>query len=64
MGEMTELEKQIVQLRAEGLTAKAIASQIKSTGSAVQKRISRMIKKHNCKSFSHLYVTLSEKGHI
>jgi len=61
---MTDLEKQIVLLKADGLTAKAIASQIKSTASAVQKRISRMINKYNCKSFSHLYRTLSEKGHI
>ena len=61
---MTEIEKQIILLKADGSTLKEIADKINSTESAIHKRIKRLIKKHNCKSFAGLCVHLSKNGHI
>jgi len=61
---MTEIEKQIVLLKADGSTLKEIADCIGLNVSAVHKRIKRLIKKHNCKSFAGLCMHLSKNGHI
>jgi Response regulator containing a CheY-like receiver domain and an HTH DNA-binding domain len=59
---MTDIEKQIVLLKADGLTVKAIAGKLRLNETAVSKRIQRLVKKHGCKSFINFYKLVLDKN--
>lgn len=61
---MNELERTIILLKAEGWPVKQIAGYLNKPKTAIDKRIQRLVKKHNCKSFTHLFSQLSKNGQI
>lgn len=67
MGEViaiSNIDKQIILMKAEGLTSKQICDKFDLTKEAVDKRITRLIEKFNCESILHLYKTMKDQGYL
>jgi len=67
MGEViavSNIDKEIILMKAEGLPAKQICDRVQLTEDAVKKRISRLIEKFNCESALHLYKTMKDRGYL
>jgi len=67
MGEViavSNIDKQIVLMKAEGLPSKQICDRINMNKDAVDKRLTRLREKFNCVSILHLYKTMKDRGYI
>jgi DNA-binding NarL/FixJ family response regulator len=61
---LSKEEKQILLFKADGLTTKEISAHFMVTEYAMRKRITRLVKRYNCKSASQLLYQLSQKGQL
>ena len=67
MGEVivvSNIDKQIVLMKAEGLASKEICDRFNMNKDAIDKRLTRLREKFNCVSILHLYKTMKDQGYI
>lgn len=55
---MNQTNQRIVELIAEGMADKEIAKELNKKKRTIEKAISRMLKKYNCRNRAHLVVTI------